>query len=461
MKLPVDFLAKMEKMLGKDEFAAFVKSYEDKRYYGLRVNTLKIGIDEFKAVSPFEITPIPWTKDGFYYPEGNMPGRHPYYHAGLYYIQEPSAMLPGAVIDAQPGEYVLDLCAAPGGKTVQIASSMQGKGLLIANDISSDRIKPLVKNIELCGVTNAVVTNETPDRLADKFIRYFDRILVDAPCSGEGMFRKDEEAAKSWEKFKCEKCSGMQWDIMQHVDRMLKPGGTVVYSTCTFSAEEDEVIISRFLKEHEDYEILNILKTGGIDNGRPEWAAGDPRLAGTARLWPHKLKGEGHFVAALKKKTDGHEGDIQRHVQRSLNKPGNMDERLKPFHDFEDEYLNVKIPGELQINGNNIYCLPEAFPDLNRIRVTKLGWYLGEIKGGRFEPSHSLAVALKKSDIRNTIEFSSESKELFSYLKGETLLQEAEKGYCAVCADGYTVGWVKQAGHILKNLYPKGWRKMS
>lgn len=455
MKLPAEFLNKMQNLMEPKEYEEFLESYNKPRYYGLRINTLKISVEDFLAISPFELEPIPWTKDGFYYREGETPGRHPYYHAGLYYIQEPSAMLPGAVIDAQPGECVLDLCAAPGGKTVQMAAAMKGKGLLVANDISSDRVKALVKNIELCGIRNAVVTNESPERLARNFEGFFDRILVDAPCSGEGMFRKDEDAARSWENYKCEKCAGMQRDILESVDKMLKPGGYMVYSTCTFSPEEDELMIAEFLDKTGHYELCELPKVGGIDHGRPQWADGNPELSKTARLWPHKLKGEGHFVALLRKKTSAPSGRFQ---------PGYVPAKgmkLDAFHRFVEENLNVEIEGVFDTKGSNLYCLPQQVPDVSGLKVAKFGWYLGEFAKERFEPSHSLLIALAGRDIKNTVSFGRDSKEVYSYLKGETLMIEGEKGYTGICVDGYTLGWAKQTGDMLKNLYPKGWRKMS
>ncbi|WP_265446678.1 RsmF rRNA methyltransferase first C-terminal domain-containing protein [Acetivibrio straminisolvens] len=456
MKLPEEFLRKMEGLFGAEEYEEFLKSYDMPRFYGLRVNTLKVGVEEFKKLSPFELEPIPWTKDGFYYREGDNPGKHPYYHAGLYYIQEPSAMLPGAVMNAEPGDYVLDLCAAPGGKTVQMAAGMKGKGLLVANDINSDRVKALVKNIELCGITNAIVTNESPDKLAKKFCGFFDRILVDAPCSGEGMFRKDEDAAKSWGKFKCDKCCSMQREILDSVDEMLKPGGYLVYSTCTFSPEENEGMISEFLDKHKNYDVLEIPKAYGIDNGRPEWWDNNKELLKTARVWPHKVKGEGHFVALLRKKGDRSTNE-KGHVK---NKDSNVNKLMEPFYKFVEENLNINIEGFFAVKGNNLYCLPEEPPDLSGIKVAKFGWYLGEILKGRFEPSHSFALSLKKEDIKNTVNFGADSIDVSKYLKGETLMLEGDPGYTGVLVDGYTLGWAKQTGDMLKNLYPKGWRKM-
>lgn len=458
MKLPAEFLDKMKRLLGDREYDELLRSYSEPRHYGLRVNTLKIPVEEFLKLSPFRLEPVPWASDGFYYPEGENPGKHPYYHAGLYYIQEPSAMLPGAVLGAKPGEKVLDLCAAPGGKTVQIAAAMRNSGILIANDINADRVKALVKNIELCGVTNAVVLNETPEKIAKSFEGYFDRILVDAPCSGEGMFRKDEDAARSWESFKCETCSGMQKAILESVDKMLKPGGSLVYSTCTFSPEEDERMISYFLSLHNNYEIANIPRAAGMQPGRAEWSDGNPELAGTVRLWPHRVKGEGHFVALLRKK----EGEISKFQRTVIANPKEMGTALpESFLKFAEENLNTSLQGIFIVKGRNIYLLPEPIPSLDGLKVAKFGWFLGEAEGGRFEPSHSLVTALKAEEVKRIISFDSTSYEVKSYLKGETLMIEGEKGLTAICVDGYTLGWAKQTGDMLKNMYPKGWRKMS
>ena len=454
MRIPEKFLKKMKMLLGDEEFKSFLKSYDYPGYRGLRVNTLKISVEEFLKISPFNLKPIPWTKDGFYCSKEDSPGKHPFYHAGLYYIQEPSAMFTGAVIDAKPGEYVLDLCAAPGGKTVQMAAGMKGKGLLVANDISSNRVKALVKNIELLGVTNSIVTNETPENLACKFPELFDKILVDAPCSGEGMLRKDENAAKSIENFDCSVYPGMQKGILENAYKMLKPGGQLVYSTCTFSPEENEMVISWFLDKFKDCKLCGITKTAGIESGRPEWADGNCELLKTARLWPHKLEGEGHFTALIKKS-----GDAER-----INK-GKEDyienEELKPFYDFIKENMAWEIKGFLTLKKKHLYLLPVKTPDLSGIKVSKFGWYLGEFKRERFEPSHSFIMALKKENIVNTINFDCDSLEIFKYLKGETLIVDGNKGYTGVLVNGYTVGWAKQTGSMLKNLYPKGWRMVT
>lgn len=473
MKLPEEFVNKMQVLMG-EEFNSYLESYKKPRFYGLRVNTLKISVDEFLKISPFHLEPVPWTTDGFYYSEGDNPGRHPYYYAGLYYIQEPSAMLPGAVIGVGPGDRVLDLCAAPGGKSVQMAAQMKGQGLLVSNDINAERVKALVKNIELCGVRNAVVLNDSPDKLAKNFEGFFDKIMVDAPCSGEGMFRKDEDAVKSWEKFKCEKCSCMQWDILQQVDKMLKPGGVILYSTCTFSPEEDEIMIERFMDQHPGgYELLEIPKTGGIEGGRREWSAGKYDFSKAARLWPHRLNGEGHFAALIKKlensdrngDNDNNSTALQRTRSWEKSFQINSFEDLRKFNlelaDFIYNSTTLSMRGYVFQKGNNFYHLPETCPDLSGLKVAKFGWYLGENSPKGLVPSHSLAVSMKSEEMKRKLNFAAGARETNSYLKGETLIDSGEKGYTGICVDGYSLGWAKQTGDMLKNLYPKGWRKMA
>ncbi|MDT9718929.1 RsmB/NOP family class I SAM-dependent RNA methyltransferase [Paenibacillus sp. ClWae2A] len=310
VKLPLIFAERMKSLLG-DEFEQFMKSYEQSPHAGLRVNTLKISMEQFDEIAPFDLRPIPWYETGFYVPHGVKPGLHPYYHAGLYYIQEPSAMAPVELLQVEPGDRVLDLCAAPGGKTTQIAAKLQGKGVLVTNDIHAERTKALAKNVELYGVRNAVVLNESPERIANAFPHYFDKVLIDAPCSGEGMFRKDEDMVKSWEHHSVEKCVLMQRDILETAARLLAPGGTIVYSTCTFAPEENEAMIAEFLNVNHDFVVMDIPEETGFAPGRPEWVrqmmpekaeeteAVLDQTRGTARLWPHLLEGEGHYVAVL------------------------------------------------------------------------------------------------------------------------------------------------------------------
>lgn len=456
MKLPVEFTEKMKKLMDEAEYDEFIGALNGERQYGLRVNTLKISVEDFLKISPFRLEPVPWAADGFYISGEDAPGKHPFYHSGLYYIQEPSAMLPGQILGARPGEKVLDLCAAPGGKTVQIAAAMKGRGLLVSNDVNADRVKALVKNIELCGVRNAIVLNETPEKLARNFPGYFDRVIIDAPCSGEGMFRKDEAAARRWESFKCERCAGLQEPILRSADILLKPGGTLVYSTCTFAPEEDEQMIAGFMRQHDGYELVDIPKTAGIEGGRPQWVGGDKAFEKAARLWPHKVRGEGHFAAKLVKW-----GACRERADAGCTEEVVAYDRLPDsFHAFVEGNLNYVPEGVYLLKGRNLYSLPEPPPVLDGLRTAKFGWFLGDFKNGRFEPSHSMAAALEMKAFKRTIDLDAADRETVSYLKGETLMLEGEKGLTAVCVNGWTLGWAKQAGGILKNLYPRGWRRM-
>lgn len=315
--LPRKFTEKMENLLG-DEFDKFMSSYDAPRVYGLRINRLKLGVEQWKKRSSMKdgVRPVPWIEDGLYYKEGERPGKHPHYHAGLYYIQEPSAMAPVELLDVLPGHRVLDLCAAPGGKSTQIAGKLQGSGVLVSNDNARERTKALAKNIELAGVRNAIVLNEEPAAIAAVFPAWFDRILVDAPCSGEGMFRKDDSMIAEWEKHSTLRCSVMQRDILRHAAAMLAPGGRIVYSTCTFSPEENEQQIAVFLAEHDDFFVEAVPLQFGWTAGRSDLAAETAQLdaerlqsiQGTVRLWPHLIEGEGHYAAVLRRSGERENG---------------------------------------------------------------------------------------------------------------------------------------------------------
>lgn len=429
MNLPKEFLDRMQEMLG-NEFPAFLESYENGQVYALRNNTLKCRDISWNQNSKFMLSPVEWCKDGFYYEESNRPGRHPYHNAGLYYIQDASAMAPVEYLDPQPGERILDLCAAPGGKSTQIAAKMQQEGILVSNEIHPVRAKILSENMERMGICNALVINETPNRLAEVFPAYFDRILVDAPCSGEGMFRKNEEACQEWSPENVQLCADRQDEILDCTVEMLMPGGRLVYSTCTFEPLENEESICRFLKRHKEFS-----------------------LERTIRLWPHLIKGEGHFLAVLKKY--GKNLDRQNtNLQQKNYKKAEYQEYL----DFAKEYLKILPERSFIKYGEQLYLLPKNCPHIDNLRVLRPGLHLGTCKKNRFEPGHALAMALKPEEVRFSCDFSADSKEIAAYLNGQTLNLQGEKGWYLVTVDGYSLGWGKLSGTTLKNHYPKGLR---
>lgn len=439
MNLPEEFLSEMRDLLGL-EFEEFFASYEAERFYGLRLNQNKMDRESFeKIMGDTLLKKIPWTSDGYYYDGEKRPSKHPLYHAGVYYIQEPSAMSPVELLDVKEGHRVLDLCASPGGKTIQIASKLKGRGLLVTNDLNDSRINALLKNVELYGLTNAVVTNDSPKRLADNLEEYFNRILVDAPCSGEGMFRKDSSLIKSWEKTRHE-VPEIQSEILQEAARMLKPGGKLVYSTCTFNRDENERQIEEFLKEHDDFEILEIPKINGLESGIG--------LDYSARLWPHKLEGEGHFLCLLRKKG---EEVIEERTLVNREKP-------EIFKAFEEENLNVKYEGNFKVRKDRLYLETSFKEDVTKMKIVRNGLYLGEIKKNRFEPSQASAMAMKAENFKRVINFSYDDENVIRYLKGETISVEGEKGLRLICVEGLPLGYGKLLDGRLKNGYNPAWR---
>jgi len=449
MNLPKSYEVKMKALLG-NEYTEYLKSFNEKRYYGLRVNTLKIDPEELMRRINFNLTGVKWCREGFYYSENDKPTKHPYYNAGLYYIQEPSAMSTGSLIDIQPGDRVLDICAAPGGKSTQVGAKLKGSGVLVSNDVSATRCKALLHNIEVAGITNAIVTNETPQKLVEKFDGFFNKIIVDAPCSGEGMFRKDSNAVKSWEVHKTEYCCSLQRDILKNVAKMLCGGGVIAYSTCTFAPEEDEGIINEFLDLNSDFELIDVDKNLGFDRGRNEWVAdGREELKKCGRLWPHKVKGEGHFLALLRKKG--------LYKKRNVSKITPIDKKvIIEYYSFMEKYLNIDISENLDLHGKSLMRIPFGL-DLKGLRVMRSGFYLGDIKTKRFEPSQCFAMGLKKEDVKYTIDFSVDDPMLIRYLKGESFKIDTNNGWNLVCVDGFPIGWGKVQNGRMKNKYLHSW----
>ena len=428
--LPEAFLERMKGQLGS-EYEDFLKSLERPRAVALRFNPLK---GEAPSL-PFVMDPVPWEPEGYYYDPASRPGLHVYHEAGVYYLQEASAMSPVALLDPQPGDRVADLCSAPGGKTTQIAGRMMGEGFLLCNEWSPKRAKILSRNIERMAVANALVTNEDTARLAERFPEGFDKVLIDAPCSGEGMFRKEEAAVTDWSQETVEMCARRQAEIMDNGAKMVRPGGRLVYSTCTFAPEEDEMAVAAFLERNPDFEPEIITAP---------WF--EPVENGGHRMWPHKLLGEGHFAAVLRKKG---EGDCE-------FTPAKGEKLPKEWLAFAKE-LGITLPtGSAVLFGQSLYWAPEGMPDINRLKVLRPGLELGTVKKDRFEPSHALALWLK--DCKTTQDYPAESEEMARYIHGDVVPSE-QKGWCLVTAGGYSIGWGKGDGRVLKNHYPKGLRR--
>ena len=452
--IPPLFLDRMSKVLG-DEYSEFVKSLNDSPRSGLRVNTLKISAERFRELSPFVLGErIPWAPSAFLLENEEKPGKHPYHQAGLYYLQDPSAMAPAELLAPQPGERVLDLAAAPGGKTTHLATLMQGQGLLVANEIKTKRTGHLVQNVERWGSGNVVITNETPENLADHLGPFFDRVLVDAPCSGEGMFRKDMGARADWSLEMVRGCAVRQENILRVAGKLVRPGGHLLYSTCTFAPEENESVIAKFLDEFTDYEVAGLQQHPGFMQGRPEWL--EPRPLGdlvkAVRLFPHRIEGEGHF-ACLLQRTSGEA--TERTGESRLTRLS----KFQPGHwwKFASKALRVDWDEDrLRVVGDRLYFIPNEMPDFGRLRVVHPGIWLGLLKKDRFEPAHPLALFIKPEEIANGVTFASGSSELSAYLRGEGSPSNAT-GWAVVCVDGFPLGWGKGVQGILKNHFPRGW----
>lgn len=477
MNLPIEFEKKMKAFLG-DEWDDFLYSYDNNRFQALRFNTLKVQSHEeimriLKVLGISSDKRVSWADEAYYFDENVRPGKHPYHEMGLYYIQEPSAMSAAALLAPKPGMRVLDLCAAPGGKSTQLATYLGDSGLLVSNEINTQRSRILSQNIERMGIKNAIVTNEDSFVLASHFPGFFNAIQVDAPCSGEGMFRKLPEAIEQWSVENVAICAARQKEILDNAAVMLKPGGTIVYSTCTFSKEENEDVIEYFLERHPDFTLEEM-----------------------ERFWPHKVDGEGHFVAKLVRRGSvnelGADYDVcedscnkvedtglkaDRKTKKNKNsknrknetKPALTKENMKLLSEFLDETISEDMAAwiknsRLVMFGEQIYRLPDMEVDIKGLKVQRAGLHIGEFKKQRFEPSHSLALALKLSEAKNVVKLTWDDPQTTGFFNGQSVMlsdelaAECKKGWALVCVDGYPAGWGKVNGAQVKNHYPKGLR---
>jgi 16S rRNA C967 or C1407 C5-methylase (RsmB/RsmF family)/NOL1/NOP2/fmu family ribosome biogenesis protein len=512
--LPPLFLERMSRLLG-DEFPAFAAALAEEPRHGLRVNTRKLGVEAFRDISPFPLgEAVPWCPAGFTLTPspspggrgGLTPGKHPYHTAGLYYLQDPSAMAAAELLGPRPGERVLDLAASPGGKTTHLAALMDGRGLLVANEIKTGRLGYLVVNVERWGAGNTVVTNATPERLADHFGAAFDRVLVDAPCSGEGTFRRDPSARRDWSPQSVLEYAAKQTAILRVAAHLVRPGGHLLYSTCTFAPEEDEGTVARFLRDHADFEVVALPQLLGFMPGRPEWlrfnaehvgaatgirgrwntdrikkdsaslaflavSKGDIYVAptrGAVRLFPHRLAGDGHFVCLLRRR----DGPAE---ERSLAwSPVALPAGLgRTWRAFCEECLAVDFPEErLRLQAERLYLVPEGMLEMTGLHPAVAGVWMGTFKKERFEPAHALALHLRRDQAQNVLDLpsvvgatSSPSGTMWSplraYLRGESLPSEGRPGWVLVCADGFPLGWGKRVQGVVKNHFPRGWQVYS
>lgn len=477
MNLPIEFEKKMKAFLG-NEWDDFLYSYDNNRFQALRFNTLKVQSPEermriLKVLGISSDKRVSWADEAYYFDENVRPGKHPYHEMGLYYIQEPSAMSAAALLAPKPGMRVLDLCAAPGGKSTQLATYLGDRGLLVSNEINTQRSRILSQNIERMGIKNAIVTNEDSFVLASHFPGFFNAIQVDAPCSGEGMFRKLPEAIEQWSMENVAICATRQKEILDNAAVMLKPGGVIVYSTCTFSKEENEDVIEYFLERHPDFTLEEM-----------------------ERFWPHKVDGEGHFVAKLVRRGSvnelGADYDVcedscnkvedtglkvDRKTKKNKNsknrknetKPALTKENMKLLSEFLDETISEDVAAwiknsRLVMFGEQLYRLPDMEVDIKGLKVQRAGLHIGEFKKQRFEPSHSLALALKLNDAKNLVKLTCDNPQTIGFFNGQSVVlsdeqtAECKKGWALVCVDGYTAGWGKVNGTQVKNHYPKGLR---
>lgn len=449
--LPVEFTARMKNLLGEEEFALYLDSFQDSAVRGFRVNTEKISVEAFKKIDPFSSQKIPYVETGFYL-EYDKIGNHPYHHAGMIYVQDPGAMATAECLEIQPDWWILDMCAAPGGKSSQLRNKLGERGILISNEIIPSRCRILTGNMERLGFRNTATTCLDPARIAKQFPETFDLIMVDAPCSGEGMFRKDDVAIREWSMENVLHCAERQKGILEQAMTALRPGGYIIYATCTFSLEENEMVVDSFLQAHPEFELVPVCEAVRLytDNGVCFDGCRCSNLRDARRFYPHKSKGEGQFMAVLH--------DTRRSLPR-IDPVRKIAGKIDPIIlDFLKDTLVEYEPEKISVyNGNPVYAAPEL--TMGKGVAFSCGVAIGEVRKNYIQPHHQFFMAMG-SQFKRKIELAPGSGELKRYLHGEEIPVDCENGWAVITTQGCSVGGVKVVSGRAKNHYPKGLRKL-
>ena len=437
-------------MLGP-RFGALLTPADEQPARGITVNGLRGAPERIAAGCGLPLRPSPFCRENYFVDLPNFhPGRHPYHHAGAFYSQEPSAAAPAALLEVRPGMKVLDACAAPGGKSSQLAAALAGQGLLVCNEFEAGRAAVLRGNLERMGVVNALVTNEDTARLAEAFPAFFDRVLVDAPCSGEGMFRKEPQALAQHSEALVRQCATLGAQILENAARMLAPGGLLVYSTCTFAPEEDEGQVAAFLARHPEFALESCGEAFGSP-GEENRTGGLPlEVDKVRRIWPGQ-GGEGHFMARLRR-LDG--------LEAAPVRPARPAPICKEWSVFAKEYFPALADRPAALRGDKLFLTP-AVPmpaAARKLRILRAGVLAGTVRKGRFEPEHHLFTAFGPT-CRNRLDLPLADGRVEAWLQGQPIpAPEAGNGWCAVLVDGFPLGGAKVSGGVAKNHYPKGLR---
>lgn len=470
--LPEKFKERMERLLGQQSEAFFRAIESGEAVRSFRVNTIKCSVGDFEAADvQIDKRKATFPSDA-YYTEEKTPGRLSCHHSGMIYMQDPSAMATVHAIEIKEGARVLDSCSAPGGKTTQLAAAVGSRGVVVANEYEAKRCRILQSNVERMGCVNTVVVNLDTAVLAETYPAEFDVVLCDAPCSGEGMFRKNLLAIDEWSEENVEMCAERQREILTNVEKCVAQNGYLIYSTCTFSLEENEMNVEWFLDKYPDFELYEVaegLRQVTSDGICFEGCRYD--MTKTRRFYPHVSAGEGQFIAVMRRRGDNfckNESTVkQKGKKGGAQKPDKQElEAIAAAKSFIDENLLAdsfdKDFYELAYLNGNVYIKPKIA--LPKYSVFAAGVCVGELVGKRLVPHHQLFSAYGAC-FKRKILLGGDSVQAAQYLRGlEIAIEGFERfedkadGWAAVLIDGCAVGGGKVSNGVCKNHYPKGLR---